>query len=232
MGNFDRSSRLATLRKDCGHPSGGPSGELRQSLSRISAATSPGASRKRRLARGCMVDCWGIVWSDYDEPGLCRLHVAVTTRALKQRPGEPCACGRVRHPISEATLPAHVAGVSIRAALGSDDMIGKLKWTAILLVSVAILLGAKAFALVGASGHLGAPMAETCRRLSATAPHDNSLQAQLPEHCERLMAQVRAVSDENEGALLLTLRASIGRVAWGRVSVCWIEHIHHADLRP
>src|SRR6478735_5699452 len=88
MGNFERSSRLATLRKDCGHSSGGPSGEWRQSLSRISAATSPGASRKRRLARGCMVDCWGIAWPDYDEPGRWRLHAAVTTRALKQLGGK------------------------------------------------------------------------------------------------------------------------------------------------
>jgi hypothetical protein len=49
MGNFDRSSRLTTLRKDCGHESGGPSGERVQSWLRIEAATSPGASRKRRL---------------------------------------------------------------------------------------------------------------------------------------------------------------------------------------
>ena len=102
-------------------------------------------------------------------------------------------------------------------------MIGKLKWTAILLVSVALLLGAKAFALVGASGHLGAPMAETCRRLSATAPHDNSLQAQLPEHCERLMAQVQAVSDENESALFLTLGASFVLLAWGAAMLIWLK---------
>ena len=56
-------------------------------------------------------------------------------------------------------------------------MIGKLKWTAILLVFVALLLGTRAFVLISSSGHLGSPIAQTCQRLSATAPHDNSLQA-------------------------------------------------------
>ena len=102
-------------------------------------------------------------------------------------------------------------------------MIGKLKWTAILLVSVAILLGTRAFVLISSSGHLGSPIAQTCQRLSATAPHDNSLQAQLPEQCGRLMAQVRAVSDENKDALFLTFGASLVLFAWGAAMLIWLK---------
>ena len=105
-------------------------------------------------------------------------------------------------------------------------MIGKLKWTAILLLSVAILLGTRSFVLISSSGHLGSPMAQTCQRLSATAPHDNSLQAQLPEHCERLMAQVRAVSDENKDALFLTFGASLVLFAWGAAILIWLKRVN------
>ena len=60
-------------------------------------------------------------------------------------------------------------------------MIEKFKWTALILLVTSLLLGAKSCSLVGASGHLGSPIMQSCQILSAAAPHDNALPVQIPE---------------------------------------------------
>jgi hypothetical protein len=46
------------------------------------------------------------------------------------------------------------------------------------------------------------------------------------------MAQVRAVSDENEGALFLTLSASVVLLAWGAAMLIWLKRINHTISKP
>ncbi|MUV14603.1 hypothetical protein [Noviluteimonas gilva] len=112
-------------------------------------------------------------------------------------------------------------------------MIGKLKWTAIILVAVAVLLGTRSLDMLWTSGHFGSPIAHTCRRLSATAPHDNSYQAQIPKHCDILMKHVRRMVAANDNAALVMLGASGVLFAWGAALLIWVRlYKRRASAKP
>ena len=101
-------------------------------------------------------------------------------------------------------------------------MIAKFKWTALILLAASLLLGAKSCSLVGASAHLGSPIMHSCQTLSAAAPDDNVLPVQIPEACDILQSQVRAMSDEYEEAIFLTFFASFLLFAWGAGLLLWL----------
>ena len=113
-------------------------------------------------------------------------------------------------------------------------MTGRLKWTAILLLVVAVVLGTRSLDMLWTSGHFGSPIAQTCRRLSATAPHDNSYQAQVPKHCAVLMKQVRRMYVANDNAALVMLGASSVLFAWGAALLIWVRRnkSHAKDQLP
>ena len=102
-------------------------------------------------------------------------------------------------------------------------MIGTLKWTAILLVVVAVLLGTRSLDMLFTSGHFGSPIAHTCRRLSAIATYDYPYQAKIPEHCAVLMKHVRRMYVANDKAGLQILGASCVLFAWGVALLIWIR---------
>jgi hypothetical protein len=100
-------------------------------------------------------------------------------------------------------------------------MVGRLKWTGVILLAMALLLGSRSLVLFDASAHIGSPIAQSCRILSATAPHDGSWHAQVPEHCGRLMSQVRRMLKTYDQAMLLTFAASFVMFAWGGALLIW-----------
>jgi len=105
-------------------------------------------------------------------------------------------------------------------------MVTRLKWTAVLLMAMAVVLGWRSFVLFEKSAHLGSPINQSCKRLSATAPHDGSWHAQVPEHCDRLMAQVRNVVDAYDQAIVLTFGAGFVLFAWGAAMLIAVSRDH------